>query len=149
VALFRPRHSACIGSASAPDAKHLWANQERKRFDELLSERDIQYSDVLAAGHAGNLLAWYGFLWSVIEAFEDRALSFAGRFGQDIAAISGDLRRLRNAVFHVPRAATLYDKRIAAFVNRDDSVDLVRRVHHGFGRLFLEHMHDHSDAGRA
>ena len=79
----------------------MWANQQRERFYELLAESDPEKRGNFASlvgKDAGHMLAWYGLLWSVIEAFEERDTTFGGRFGQDIAAISDDLRRLRNAV---------------------------------------------------
>ena len=118
----------------------LWANQQRERMRELVSERDVAEAGDLASVTWGHMLAWYGFLWSVLEAFEHRRIRFGGPFGADIAAISGDLRLLRNAVFHVPEASKYHDPRIVTFIERDDSVARVRRVHRGFGRLFLTHM---------
>lgn len=118
----------------------LWANQQRERLYELLPGRDPADAGDVASVTWGHMLAWYGFLWSVIEAFEHRRIRFGGPFGADIAAISDDLRRLRNAVFHVPDASKYHDQRLVAFVSRADSVALVRRVHRGFGRLFLTHL---------
>jgi len=127
----------------------MWANQQRERFDELLPSSDRDNFVALISKDAGHMLAWYSFLWSVMEAFEDRGIVFGGRFAEDIAAISDDLRRLRNAVFHVPKVATMHDKRLVAFIGRPDSVDLVRRVHRGFGRLFLTQMRQRTASGAA
>ena len=72
----------------------MWANQQRERFYELLDATDPERRDEfasLAGKDTGHMLAWYGLLWSVIEAFEDRGIAFRGRFGEDIAAISDDL----------------------------------------------------------
>jgi len=130
----------------------MWANQQRERFDELLSASspdDRGNFASLVSKDAGHMLAWYGLLWSVIEAFAERGITFSGRFGADIAAISDDLRRLRNAVFHVPKAATTtHDSRLVAFVARPDSVELVGRVHRGFGRLFLIELRERNAAAR-
>ena len=117
----------------------MWANQQRERFYELLGTEKEEVS-TLATRCAGHMLAWYGFLWSVIEAFRARGITFKGPFQSDIDSLSNDLRRVRNAVFHVPGTGEYYDKRIVAFVGRSDAVDLVRRVHRGFGRLFLTFM---------
>jgi hypothetical protein len=49
-------------------------------------------------------------------------------------------------VFHVPSRSTLQHPRLTAFIGRPDSVELVRRVHRGFGRLFLTQMRERNAA---
>ena len=117
----------------------MWANQQRERFYELLGTEKYEFP-TLATREAGHMLAWYGFLWSVIEAFRARGITFGGPFQSDIDTLSDDLRRARNAVFHVPDTGQYYDERIVTFMGRPDAVELVRRVHRGFGRLFLTFM---------
>jgi hypothetical protein len=55
-----------------------------------------------------------------------------------IVGLADGLRRLRNSVFRVPEdVATTHDPRLVAFIERPETPELVRRVHSGFGRLFL------------
>jgi hypothetical protein len=51
--------------------------------------------------------------------------------------MSYTLRRCRNAVLHVPTGNDLLDRRIEELVAVGDSPTAIRRIHRGFGRLFL------------
>ena len=54
-------------------------------------------------------------------------------------------RHNRNAVLHVlhvPEKSTLLDKRIEQLVTVPDSPTTIRRIHRGFGRLFIEESGD-------
>jgi hypothetical protein len=43
-------------------------------------------------------------------------------------------------VLHVPRGNELMDSRIEQLVTTGDSPTTIRRIHRGFGRLFLEEL---------
>jgi hypothetical protein len=117
----------------------MWANVQRERFDELLADDSEEASfETLATRSAGHMLLWYALLRSVIEGLvEDRGVVLGGTFGSDIASLGDDLRRARNAILHVPESGSYYDPRLVRFISRADSVDLVRRVHRGLGRLLI------------
>ena len=88
------------------------------------------------------MFVWYGLLWSVVEAcivpVEGREIEIRGPFREDIDRMADILRRCRNAVLHVPRSGELLDDRIAQLVAEQGSPDALRRIHRGFGRLFIE-----------
>lgn len=69
---------------------------------------------------------------------EARNVDIRGRFRDDINNTSEILRRCRNAILHVPRSGELLDARIQDLVAQPDSATTLRRIHRGFGRLFLE-----------
>jgi len=143
-------HNPLSGRA-APDRlllhRHwMWANQQREAFDRLLRD---PASDALEPGplmmatrEMGFMFVWYGLLWSVVEACvapgEGRNLDVRGPFRADIDRMADLLRRCRNAVLHVPRSGDLLDTRIHDLVSEPDSATTIRRIHRGFGRLFLE-----------
>lgn len=119
----------------------MWANQQREAFDRSLTAADLRDPGpaMLATVSMGFMFAWYGMLWAVVEAcVEDRRLPIAGAFQADIEHMSDLLRRCRNAVLHVPRNNSLLDTRIEQLVAEPTAVERIRRIHRGFGRLFLE-----------
>jgi len=124
----------------------MWANQQREAFFHLLEHPS---SDALQPGtlmmatrEMAFMFVWYGLLWEVVEACinpsEGRNVSVRGPFRRDIDEMSDLLRRCRNAVLHVPRSGDLLDARIQDLVAEPDSATTLRRIHRGFGRLFLE-----------
>jgi hypothetical protein len=50
------------------------------------------------------------------------------------------LRPGRNAILHVPRTNGLIDQRIAELIEDRESPATIRRIHRGFGHLFLEEL---------
>jgi hypothetical protein len=96
---------------------------------------------MMATREMGFMFVWYGLLWSVVEAsvgLGGRELDIRGAFREDIAQMSDVLRRCRNAIMHVPPAGQLLDPRIQQLVSEPDSATVIRRIHRGFGRMFLE-----------
>lgn len=123
----------------------MWANQMREALDRTLTDDAEPAPDgptVLASRAFGFMFVWYTLLWAVIEALVDpkegRDLDLRGPFRRDIDTMSGTLRGLRNAVFHVPRTDEYVDERLTALVLQPDSALAMRRISLGFGRLFLE-----------
>jgi hypothetical protein len=125
----------------------LWANLQRKCGDAELSrigaageslDHHVQFTSVLGSHY----LAWYSFLSAEIEALlgpdEGRVVDIRGLFGDEVDAMTSTLGRFRNAVFHVPRR-DYHDRRLLDLFGRDETgAARIRRVHRGFGRLFLE-----------
>ena len=94
---------------------------------------------MIATREIGFLFVWYGLLWAVIEAcIDDRHIDIRGPLREDITQMSDRLRRCRNAVLHVPRSGELLEDRIQAHVAEHDSAATFRRIHRGFGRLFID-----------
>lgn len=119
----------------------MWANQQREAFEALLGKEDLGEPGplMMATKSMGFMFVWYGMLWSVIEAcVRDRKMDFRDAFGADIAQMSDTLRRCRNAVLHVPKDSQLLDERIEQLVMVLDSPATIRRIHRGFGRLFVD-----------
>ena len=123
----------------------MWANQQREAFDRLLQNPSLDFPKpgplMMATREMGFMFVWYGLLWSVIEACvgpRGRGLDIRGPFRSDIDKMSDLLRRCRNAVMHVPGPGELLDARIEKLVSEPDAVMLIRRIHRGFGRMFLE-----------
>ena len=56
----------------------------------------------------------------------------------DIRRIGDPLREGRNATFHVGPTDVKHDLRLFEIMNDPRSVVVIRRVHGGFARLFLE-----------
>ncbi len=125
---------------------HMWANQQREAFFRLLENPSAGFGEpgplMMATREIGFMFTWYGLLWAVIEACidpdEDRNVDIRGPFRHDIEQMSGLLRRCRNAVLHVPRSGGLLDARIQELVAEPNSAITLRRIHRGFGRLFLD-----------
>lgn len=118
-----------------------WASYQRTLFEKQLGEWDGEFEAWHLANEGwGTMLLWYGLLWAVIEAFEERKIQLGGPFQDDLAAVSDDLRRCRNAVFHVPKGSAYVDQRITAWIERPDSAARIRRISRAFGRLFCEEM---------
>jgi hypothetical protein len=125
----------------------MWANQQREIFDSHVAEAsadDLTKMGVagLATKQLGFMFAWYGMLWSVIQACvdpkESRNIDIRGRFRDDIDHLTPTLRSCRNAILHVPRSGVLLDERIVQLVSIPGSALTLRRITRGFGRLFLE-----------
>jgi hypothetical protein len=127
----------------------MWANVQRECFDaELLRagqagrqafEASVKsYVSVLKSHEA----AWYAFLFTVIEAClderEKRQLIIRGIFRSEIDAMYDTLRLFRNAVFHVSRDKYYDDRLLDLYTRAETGADKIRRVHDGFGRLFLD-----------
>jgi hypothetical protein len=122
----------------------MWANLQRIEFDRNLGKEDLGEPGplIMASRGMGFMFAWYGMLWSVIEAtVRDRHIELRGRFATDIDKMSEALRLCRNAIVHVPKTNELLDKRIERLVTVGDSPMSLRRLHSGFGRLFREEFH--------
>jgi hypothetical protein len=86
---------------------------------------------------ASAMFLWYALIWSVIEGFHARGIDLRGRWAADIADVEDDLRRFRNAVFHVPRNK-YHDDRFFGVMTDADNAAKISRISSGFGRLFLE-----------
>jgi hypothetical protein len=139
-----------IGRLAAADRlllhRHwMWANQQREAFDRFLQNPAPEILEpgplMMATREMGFMFIWYGLLWSVIEACVGgggRGLDIKGPFREDIDRMSDLLRRCRNAVMHVPGPGQLLDERIVKLVSEPDAVTFIRRIHRGFGRMFLE-----------
>jgi hypothetical protein len=117
----------------------IWANLQRRRFDELLptTEGPSQDEAFMASECFSAMYLWYGLLWSVIEAFDEREIELRGPFAADIAEIGDTLRQCRNAVFHVPSKQN-HDPRLFRLMFVPNSALTIRRISTGFGRLFIE-----------
>jgi hypothetical protein len=115
----------------------IWANLQRRRFDELLPSAPSPSHDeaFLASEAYGSMYLWYGLLWVVIEGFQVRSIDLRGRFADDIERLAPTLRPCRNAIFHVPERN--HDPRLFKPMEMPDSVPTISRVSTGFGRLFL------------
>jgi len=123
----------------------MWANQQREALDRMLQDPTPEVFEpgplMMATREMGFMFVWYGLLWSVIEACVGaggRDLDIRGPFRQDIDEMSDVLRRCRNAVMHVPASGVLLDARIEKLVSEPSAGTLIRRIHRGFGRMFLE-----------
>jgi len=101
---------------------------------------------VMVARGPAYMFVWYGLLWSVIEALEERHIDLRGPLREDIDHVSDALRRCRNAIMHVPRDNSLLDRRIEQLVSMPEAVVRIRRVHHGLGRLLREEVQRQSAA---
>lgn len=125
----------------------LWANVQRTAMEaELLRiaeageclEEHIETASRLSA----HMYSWYSFLYALIEAcldrLEGRQVDLRGLFRADIDAMRDTLRGFRNSVFHVPRDKYLDRRLLEFFMNHASRADCIRRVHRGFGRLFIE-----------
>ena len=93
---------------------------------------------MMATREMGFMFVWYGLLWSVLEAIGERKLDIRGPFLEDINQMTDLLRRCRNGVMHVPPKGRLLDRRIDEIVKEPESPDVIRRIHRGIGRLFVE-----------
>ena len=91
------------------------------------------------------MFVWYGLLWSVIEAIEERRFEVRGPLREDIANMRDALKRCRNAVMHVPSNNNLLDPRIQELIELPESVLRIRRIHHGLGRLLREEVQRQSE----
>ena len=129
----------------------MWANQLREAFDRALKEPAPELLEpgplMMATRQMGFMFVWYGLLWSVVEAClepnEGRSIDLRGPFRVDIDRMADLLRRCRNAVLHVPRSGDLLDTRIQNLVSEPGSATVIRRIHRGFARLFLEEFRRH------
>lgn len=124
----------------------MWANIQREAFDtelgKITTQEELEQQIFSASRMSAFLYAWYAFLQAVIEAATDpaekRTLDFRGEFQADLANLGPDFKRFRNAVFHVPMK-DFNDPRLVKIMTGDPAIaDRIRRVHRGFGRLFLE-----------
>jgi hypothetical protein len=98
----RPRHDTLLLH------RHwMWANQQREIFDRHAAEASADNLTSmglagLATKQFGFMFAWYGMLWSVIEACidpkEGRNIDIRGRFREDIDHLAPTLRCCRNAI---------------------------------------------------
>jgi len=122
----------------------MWANQMREALDQaILQSPELEPSEAMLATRGfGFMFVWYAMLWAVIEACldpnEGRNIDLRGPFRADIDEVTHTLRRFRNAILHIPRAGQYIDARLNALVRQPESAVLLRRIHGGFGRLFLE-----------
>lgn len=121
----------------------LWANVQRECGDKELTRIVAAHEPLEEHLDPGCVLqshyfAFYGFLYSLIEGCRKRRIDLRGHFHSDVDAMKGILKPFRNAVFHVPWDRYHDDRLSALFLSAQTSADRIRRVHRGFGRLFLE-----------
>jgi hypothetical protein len=116
----------------------MWANHQRRRFEELLPtapRATLDEAFLISEAYAAMYL-WYGPLWVVIEGFQNRKIDLRGRLRGDIDCLGPTMKRCRNATFHVPRRND--DARLWGLMEIPDSVPTIARISTGFGRLFIE-----------
>ena len=109
---------------------------------------------------------WYGVLRAVVEGWDELKLAdptidslLAMRTGtmtkvrdkdgteKEVPETYSDmLKRVRNAVFHFQR--DYLDKRLIAFIEKEESVVWVRSLHEAFSRWFLSWLETHRLRGR-
>ncbi len=123
----------------------MWAEQQRDAFERSFPElvRQLRESapGIMATKAMGFMFVWYCLLWSVIDACtRERTLDLRGPFREDMTRMEPTLRPGRNAILHVPRTNDLIDQRIAELIEDRESPATIRRIHRGFGRLFLEEL---------
>lgn len=135
----RPLRDVDVNEVVLLNRHWIWANLERHRFERLLPDSKSPEEDpaFLASEWCSALFLWYGLLWSVIEGFNDRGLSFPGRMTADVGEISDTLRRFRNAVFHVSEKEN-HDPRLFKLMGDPDNAAKACRISSGFGRIFFE-----------
>jgi len=116
----------------------IWANLQRARFEETLGQAPKPDDGAFLADVAwASMYMWYGLLWSVIEAFEERHIEIRGPMSADIDYVSDTLRRCRNVVFHVS-SKNQHDVRLYELMGLPDSAAAIMRISTGFGRMFIE-----------
>lgn len=117
----------------------IWANLQRRRFQATLptAAKPDDGGAFLADECWASMYLWYGLLWSVIEAFDARALAIRGLMRSDIDYVADTLRRCRNVVFHVSDK-TQHDARLFELMRLPDSARAISRISSGFGRIFIE-----------
>jgi hypothetical protein len=135
----RPLQHLDLGHLLLLHRHWIWANRECELFDAELRAGRPPRANAMAEDAVSAMFMWYALLWVVIEAANDRHVGVHGLFANDIADISDDLRRCRNAVFHVSRDA-YYDDRLFDFAGDPNAAPKIRRISSGFGRLLLEEL---------
>jgi hypothetical protein len=95
----------------------------------------------LAESQWAALYTYYGFMWALIEAFQDRKIQLRGRLGQDVWEIADGLRLARNATFHVSKKA-YWDSRLnqPLMADRYGTPPRISRIHNGLGNMILDEL---------
>ena len=125
----------------------IWANLQKISFEQSFKSKEMfDPPEMVMAGRGPIFMfVWYGLLWSVIEAIEERRFEVRGALREDIANMRDALKRCRNAVMHVPSSNNLLDPRIQELIELPESVLRIRRIHHGLGRLLREEVQRQSE----
>lgn len=125
----------------------IWANLQKISFEQSFkSQETFDPPEMVMVGRGSIFMfVWYGLLWSVIEAIEDRKFDLRGPLRDDMAQIRDALKPCRNAVMHVPSSNNLLDPRIQTLIELPESVQRIRRIHHGLGRLLREEVQRQSE----
>jgi hypothetical protein len=125
----------------------VWANLQRISFEQSLESKEtFDPPEMVMVGRGPIFMfVWYGLLWSVIEAIEERKFDLRGPLRDDIAPMRDALKHCRNAIMHVPRSNNLLDPRIQTFIELPASVLRIRRIHHGLGRLLRDEVRRQSE----
>ena len=118
----------------------IWANLQKISFEQSFKSQETFHPPEMVMVGRGSIFmfAWYGLLWSVIEAIEERKFDLRGPLRDDIAQIRDALKHCRNAVMHVPSNNDLLDPRIQKLIELPESVLRIWRIHDGLGRLLRE-----------
>lgn len=118
----------------------IWANSAFRWFSRELQEPAPETGDIdLASDRSFSMYLWYSLLWSVIEGVHKHPVVIKGAFRDDLRKVREPLNHARNAVMHV-REDAYYDDRLFKIMANPDSALMVRRVHKGYARLFLEEL---------
>lgn len=125
----------------------IWANLQKISFEQSFESKEMfDPPEMVMVGRGPIFMfVWYGLLWSVIEAIEERKFDLRGPLRNDIAHMRDALKRCRNAVMHVPSSNNLLDPRIQKLIELPESVLRIRRIHHGLGRLLREEVQRQSE----
>lgn len=121
---------------------------DAERFDEGTGEPKFEADSWMF------MYLWYGLLWAVVEALDERGVEFSNRLSEDIENLSDGLRLTRNAVFHIPSPADgvgftrggFHDERLTRLMRKGDgdwtpdreTVPAISRVHSVLGQLLRE-----------
>lgn len=122
----------------------VWADRQRLLFRQAVIEAGVLDLEALHKPAPTHMYVWYALLFSVLEGLKDRGADLQGPLRDDVDVLWADLKRCRNAVFHVPsRGRPYFDPRLWKFMETPDSVDRIYRVHNGVIRLLREASEGH------
>jgi len=119
----------------------IWANYMRIQFCSEFDENTLELAkdpvSYLISSVGTHMCLWYGLLFTVCEVVrEDRLI--VQHFEPFFSEIYEDLKRFRNAIFHVQ--PEYWSPKLFEIMQQKDSPAKIKTVHEAMGRWLLAEM---------
>lgn len=120
-----------------------WADRMKELFEYYLSKEgpltDFTMMDLFLSSLGTCMCMWYSLLYATCEGLQEKGkVNIAGEIDQNYDKVCCELRRFRNATFHVQ--PQLEPEKLMVVLKNPDIVPIIRTLHERVGAYLVQHI---------